>query len=158
MQSSKLNEWLQLAASIGVILSLIFVGLEIQQSRQIAIADVFQQKSALAVQVQQGSYTTENYGVAFRKLANGEELSANEKGLLGFAQNPWFQYWENNHFQYEMGLLPEAAWQASRRSIATRFQRPIFQEWWESDRLFWRESFTKEVDKILEEVRAGQSQ
>ena len=109
MQSSKLNDWLQLAASVGVILSLIFVGLEIQQSRQIAIADVFQQKSALAVQVQQGSLSAEHLSSTFQKLSRGERLTSEEVELLGFAQNPWFQYWENNHFQYEIGLLPESA-------------------------------------------------
>ena len=154
MQWSKLSEWLQLAAAIGVIVSLIFVGLEIQQSRQIAIADVFQQKSALAVQVQQGSYLKENFANAFYKMANGEELTQGEVSLLGFASNPWFQYWENVHFQYELGLLPESAWQASRRAIASRLRRPIYQEWWESERLYWGESFTREVDKILAEVRA----
>ena len=41
MDSSRLNAWFQVAASVGVILSLIFVGLEIQQSREIAIADIY---------------------------------------------------------------------------------------------------------------------
>ena len=89
-------------------------------------------------------------------MANGEELTQGEVGLLGFASNPWFQYWENVHFQYELGLLPESAWQASRRAIASRLRRPIYQKWWESERLYWGESFTKEVDKILAEVRARQ--
>ena len=49
LDNSKLNDWLQLAASVGVILSLIFVGLEIKQSREIAIADIYQQRTAILI-------------------------------------------------------------------------------------------------------------
>ena len=156
MDSSKINDWLQVIGVFGVMLSLVFVGLEIKQSREIAIADIFQQKSALAVQVQQGLLSPELYSDTMRKMVSGEELSPFEEGLLQFGQTPWFQYWENVHFQYELGLLPESAWQASRRAIASRLRRPIYQKWWESERLYWGESFTKEVDKILAEVRARQ--
>ncbi len=139
-------------------LSLVFVGFEIKQSREIAIADIFQQKSALAVQVQQGLLSPELYSDTMRKMVSGEELSPFEEGLLQFGQTPWFQYWENNHFQYEIGLLSEAAWQGSRNAMRNRLRNPRYQEWWESDRLSWREPFTKEVDKVLSEVRATQQE
>jgi len=155
MDSRKMHDWLQVIGVFGVMLSLVFVGVEIRQSREIAIADVFQQKSALAVQVQQGFVSPELYSAAVRKMLSGELLSPIEKGLLQFGQSPWFQYWENVHFQYEIGLLSKAAWQGSRNTMRNRLSNPIYQEWWESDRLNWRESFTKEVDTVLLEVRAS---
>jgi hypothetical protein len=156
MDSRKISDWLQVIGVFGVMLSLVFVGIEIRQSREIAIADVFQQKSALAVQVQQGFVSPELFSAAVRKLLSGEVLSPMEKGLLQFGQTPWFQYWENVHFQYEIGLLSEEAWQGSRNAMRNRLSTPIYQEWWESDRLNWRESFTSEVDTVLSEVRASQ--
>ena len=156
MDSSKLNDWLQVAASIGVVLSLIFVGLEIQQSRRIAIADVFQQRAALAIQVQQGAYSEEMYSVAIGKLLSGESLSEPEIGLLKFVQNPWFQYWENNFFQYQIGLLPEETWQSSRNTMKSRLSRPIYREWWEVERTHWSEDFAREVDRIILEIESGQ--
>lgn len=156
MNSSKLNDWLQVAASIGVVLSLIFVGLEIQQSRKIAIADIFQQRAAMAIQVQQGAYSDVQYANALDKLLSGEALSESEVGLLKFVQNPWFQYWENSFFQYEIGLLSEATWQSSRNTIKGRFCRPIYQEWWEAERGHWSENFAREVDEIILEIKARQ--
>ena len=50
MNSKTLNNWMQFLASIGVILSLIFIGVQIQQSREIAIADIYQQRTALLLQ------------------------------------------------------------------------------------------------------------
>jgi hypothetical protein len=157
MQTSKLNDWLQIVALIGVILSLIFVGYEIRLSRQIAIADVFQQKTALAVQVQQGGMPAELYTAALQKSLSEQPLTPFEKGMLQFYQNPWFQYWENVHFQFEIGLLSEAAWQGSRNSIRSRLRNPMYQEWWEAQRTYWREPFAKEVDAILAEVKASES-
>lgn len=157
MQSSKLNDRIQVAASIGVMLSLIFVGFEIKQSREIAIADIFQQKSAPAVQVQQGMISIELFVEALEKAQLGENLSPIERRRLKFGNNPWFQYWENNHFQYEIGLLSEDGWQASKNAMGKTMRRHLVQEWWESQRTYWREPFAKEVDKILAEVRAADS-
>jgi len=156
MDSSRLNDWFQVAAAVGVILSLIFVGLEIQQSREIAIADIYQQRAALAIQVQQSTILVEKYSTAIDKLLSGEALDRREANILKWSQNPWFQYWENNHFQYEIGLLSEAAWQPSRNALRDRLRMPIYQEWWEMNRSYWRDSFAQEVDEILKEIRASQ--
>ena len=115
--STKLNDWFQVAASVGVIISLVFVGLQIQQSREIAIADIYQQRAAMSIQVQQGNYTVERYERAVFKLLDGETLTPREEGLLRFAQNPWFSYWENVHFQYQIGLMSEEQWISSRNSM-----------------------------------------
>jgi hypothetical protein len=153
MDSRKLNDWLQVVGIFGVIVSLVFVGLEIQQSREIAVADIHQQKAAMAIQVQQAMVVPEEYSLAVRKLLQDKPLDELEKGLMQFAQNPWFQYWENTYFQYQLGLLSEPAWEASRNAMRGRLKRPIYQEWWESDREYWRADFAEEVDRVLEEVR-----
>ncbi len=138
---------------VAIVASLIFVGLELQQSREIAVADIHQQKAAMAIQVQQGLLAPEEYSDALNKLHQGESLNSREKGLLQFAQSPWFQYWENTFFQYQMGLLSESAWLASRNTIRDRLRRPLYQEWWEIERSFWRAEFAQEVDTILAEIR-----
>jgi hypothetical protein len=154
--STKLNDWFQVAASVGVIISLVFVGLQIQQSREIAIADIYQQRAAMSIQVQQGNYTVERYERAVMKLLDGETLTPREEGLLRFAQNPWFSYWENVHFQYQIGLLSEEQWISTRNSMLDRFKRPIYQEWWEGQRQEWRASFADEVDRVLVEAKASE--
>ncbi len=107
----------------------------------------------MAIQVQQGGIVPEEFSAALNKLFQGESLNSREKGLLQFALSPWFQYWENTFFQYQMGLLSESAWIASRNTIRDRLRRPLYQEWWELERAFWRSDFAQEVDAILAEVR-----
>ena len=155
MDWAKFNDWLQVAGFTGVIASLIFVGLEMQQSRQIAIADIYQQRAALVIQVQTSMFSPEQHREAYDTQAADGPLTASEKDLLQFAQNPWFSYWENNHFQYQVGLLSEEQWFASRNSMRHRMQEPIYREWWETERLEWRESFAQAVDEVVAEARAA---
>ena len=155
MELSKINYWMQVIGIFAVVASLIFVGLELQQSRQIALADVFQQRAGLAIQVQQGSYGDTNYQeILFRHL-EGEPVSQLEVGMLQFRQNPWFSYWENSYFQYKIGLLSEATWQSSRNTIKQRLSSPIYQEWWERERENWKSDFAQEVDNVLLEIKSS---
>jgi hypothetical protein len=155
MGKSRINDYIQTGASVGVIVSLVFVGLEIQQSREIAVADIHQQRTAMAIQTIQGTYSTERYGEAIGKLLAGEEVSAVEETLILYVLNTWFAYWENVYFQFQLGLLQDVSWESSRRTIKNRFRRQLYQEWWEENRIFWNDAFAVEVDAILAEVRAG---
>ena len=152
MDSNKLNDWVQILATVGVILSLIFVGIQIQQSREIAIADIYQQRTALLMQQISMTVTPEGVVAARKKLASGEELESSERGALYLITSSRMAYWENNHFQFQMGLLDEEQWNASKnniRSIAAN--SPIFRYAWNIERSQVRKSFADEVDKILAE-------
>ncbi len=156
MDANKLSRWLQILGLAGLIASLLFVGLELRQSREIAIADIYQQRAALVIQVQTSMFSPEQHREAYDAQAVDEPLTASEKNLLQFAQNPWFSYWENNHFQYQVGLLSDEQWIASRNSMRHRMQEPIYREWWETERLEWRESFAQTVDEVVAELRAAE--
>jgi hypothetical protein len=152
MTREKLKDWLELIGIIAIVASLVFVGLELRQSRQIAIADIYQQRAALVIEVQNTSLVADRWGDAFSKMAANESLTADEEGILKFGNNPWFSYWENNHFQYEIGLLTEEQWLASYNSMRSRIRRPLYQEWWRENRDQWRESFAVEVDRAILEA------
>ena len=79
MNSEKLNDWIQIIASIGVILSLIFVGLQIQQSREIAIADIYQQRTELLLQNFDFAVPAETEFEAWMKERAGEPLNSDEE-------------------------------------------------------------------------------
>jgi hypothetical protein len=152
MDKSKINEWLQLAASVGVILSLIFVGLEIQQSRDIAIADIYQQKTAILIDQLAFGMPAEKVYYARLKARSGEDLSAEDEFNLYISLAARIAYWENNHFQFQMGLMTEEQWQASRNSIARRAKiDPNFLVAWARERPVVRRSFAEAVDQILME-------
>jgi hypothetical protein len=88
---------------------------------------------------------------AFRKAAVGEPLNPDEKFALYMRYASRIAYWENNHFQYQIGLLPEEQWEASKNSIRRSAKRQPFLDAWESERIQIRKSFADEIDGILRE-------
>ena len=156
MGSAKLSDWLQVTGLFGVIVSLVFVGLEIQPSRQIAIADIYQQRAEMIVQVNSIRLTSEILHETRNKLEAGEMLTNTEQSLLDQSWNPYFNYVENNHFQYQLGLLSEEQWISTRNNLRSRARDPLFLAWWEVERENWRESFAQVMDELIEEEKAKQ--
>jgi hypothetical protein len=152
MDKTRLNNWLQFGASVGVILSLIFVGLEIQQSRDIAIADIYQQRTEILLNQLSFGLPPEVVYAALRKARAGEELTEEEEYVVFIGVAARVAYWENNHFQFQLGLMSLEQWEASRKSIALRADNPAFLKAWEEERHTVRKSFADEVDQILSDA------
>ena len=156
MDAAKMNDWLQVIGFFGIIASLVFVGLEMQQSRQIAIADIYQQRAEMIIQVNSIRLTSEILHETRSKLEAGDTLTGTEQDLLDASWNPGLNYAENNHFQYQLGLLSEEQWLSTRNNLRGRARDPAFLEWWEGERASWRESFAQAVDELIEEEKARQ--
>jgi len=154
----KKSSWKDAADAFGtlaIVGSLIFVGFEIKQSREIAIADVYQQQAALLVAVQTSGDVPERLFEARQKFRAGEELSQAEINLLRSHHNPWLTYYENVHFQYQAGLLSEEHWVSVKNEIRRgNLNAPYFLDYWESVRGSWRQSFSDEIDQIIQEETA----
>ncbi len=155
MDWSKLNDWLRVAGFVGVIGSLVFVGLEMQQSREIAIADIYQSRANMVIEAQGLVLTSDKLLAARTKLFwTDESLTPEEEYALWFSYNTWLSYWENNHFQYQSGLLSEEQWLASRNAMRKYARTELFRQWWEVERDSWRESFASEVNTVINEELA----
>ena len=149
LKSQDWKGFVEILGTVAIVGSLIFVGFEIKQSREIAIADVYQQQAALLISIQTAP-VPERVMVARLKLRAGEELSEDEIGFLKFHNNPWMTYFENIHFQYEAGMISEEHWESVKNEIGrSTVNSPYFLEYWEEVRGSWRRTFTEEVDQII---------
>ena len=151
MDNQSSIDWLQVLGFGGLIASLVFVGLELRQSREIAIADVYQQRAAMLIDVHAISLTSELLYNAYNKAKSGEPMTAGDQIIMATGLTPIFTYWENNHFQYEVGLLSEEQWIASRNAMKAVVQRPDVQLWWKTERAEMRKSFADVVDELIAE-------
>ena len=135
MDSAKLNDWMQVIGIFALVGSLIFVGLQMKQSQEIAIAEQYQARATTAVEIQEarqqselisrleGQLYIDQYG-----LPDGfdEKTTAEEFGILIFDARRLLYSYDNNHFQYVSGFLSEESWQANRRTIGVLAQMPIY--------------------------------
>jgi len=143
------QSWLQMVGLIGVIASLMFVGFELKQSRDIAIAQMYQDRAALDIQVRSYMAPSERIYDALQKSAEGKELTSQEQIAVNRAIGNILIYWETNHLLYEMGMLDDEHWEASLRSIDYISGIAHFDAAWNDERSSFRKSFQMVVDERL---------
>ncbi len=147
MDSAKLNDWMQVVGIFAVVASLVFVGLQMKQDRQIALAGQYQDRSAVAVEVWNGMAQSEydirlvgDNAIARPRWAEifGDSLTSQEAGAAIISARRSFAVLDNHHYQYELDFYDEETWQSflghlqdflSRNSVArwmVRNQPEIF--------------------------------
>ena len=149
----KINDWLQVAGFIGVIASLIFVGYEIKQSREIAMAELYQARVASGFQIAHAEATDQSAWKSFEKDMRGEELTSWERVQVDRYNSMYFNHLENNHYLYQMGLLDQEQWDASLRGIENLMKIEALQRWWVEARLGYRASFANVVDEAIDKSK-----
>ena len=113
---------------VGVIGSLVFVGLEMRQSQRIALVNQIQQRS-YTVQASISAFTEANkdwFSAQFPALPT-KNLSEVEKDIRNVLNQAWFVY-EADYFQYSQGLMTDKVWQAKLTGIVTNLKRCDNQE------------------------------
>ena len=124
MKKIDINVLIQLLGMIGIIGSLVFVGLEMRQSHRIALAAQHQARSEMFMD--QVNVHTEA-GLTFRDYSN-EERYAGLNGL--WAASIVF---ENDFVQYELGLMEEDLWEKKKAVIRTLSRFCEMADIWPSD-------------------------
>ena len=84
----------QLLGILGVIASLLFVGFEIKQSRDIAIADIYQQRSSMALDIALSKYSPEQVAKAMSTVRD-DPLKMTEHDARALS-GQWGQFTQYN--------------------------------------------------------------
>ena len=147
------ERWAQAFGFLGVIASLLFVGLEIKQSRDIAHAEIYQHRASMLLDKNLGLVSPEQIEVTLSKIYDGEaELTQFDAVVLDSVMERDFIYFENVHFQYQLGMISEEEWSSTRKLVQFGFLRPCAAPWWERTKGLWRNSFVAEVDSLIPQV------
>ena len=150
MLSEKVNDWLQIAGMTGIIGSLIFVGLQLKQSQDIAVSNQYQARLDSVLAAKGNLLQSEAFIAVMRKVEGGESLGNVDFSILDIAVSQMFDNWESNHFQYVNGYVDEEHWQANLREIEQLFGMFYVSEYWEENRRSYRDSFAVVVDSLIE--------
>ena len=169
MNREKLSDWLQIVSMLAIVASLVFVGLQLRQSQEIAIAAQYQARLDAA----SGHYTAvlesepamrvigksllediqsgEDVPAEVKAWAENqpvEELTARYIGAVIFLKSH-----DNVYFQYQSGFLSKEAWQALREQLALGLGDP--RSWnravFEDNPDVWRASYRSLIRQIIEE-------
>ncbi len=146
MDSAKLNGWMQVAGIFAVVLSLIFVGMQMKQSHEIALADQYQSRSDAAqnmyLTMYEGGFT---FGTDLR---NAENWTPHERnGVMAISLWSWAQY-DNHYYQYTAGFLDDEAWLGQSNRIQILYDNCEMRSVWDFVRPLYRQSFVAFVESL----------
>ena len=118
MDSAKLNDWMQVVGIFALVASLIFVGLQMKQNQEIALAAQYQSRAQTTVDFfiarMESDLVSEGY---LERI--GHEIGPGEiRHRHNMAQVQW-TLMDNNHFQYQQGFITEETWQGYEKLIRT---------------------------------------
>ena len=105
-----INAVVQLLGMLGIIISLIFVGLEMRQSQRIAIAGQYQARAAMnAASIQAAIEAGIDFSAQSRLSQSNltSEEQVQQRNFTNLANTRI----ENDYYQYQLGLIDEETWE-----------------------------------------------
>ena len=145
----------ELIGSFGVLLSLIYLGLQVRQVRRQARFD-----SELHLTDQMAKHT-EQMGrdpdlARLVELANTNpaQLNGDERRRAMWWQVSFFHMCEGLYHRYQNGQISRDSWEPYERGLAGLIDTEFFLEWWATDHnLLYTDSFRNYIDHELPNVK-----
>lgn len=157
MDSAKLNDWMQVVGIFAVVLSLIFVGMQMKQSQNIAIAAQYQERYATIAEILSDRQLDPDHAqfigereISLHGLPPGidQSMSAREYGRRFMGIRLSLQTLDNYHFQYESGFLTEDAWASYLRQYDRTFRTPVALHYFDNYKDMFRPSFLAAIEHL----------
>jgi hypothetical protein len=166
---TKLKDWAELIGVFSLVASLIFVGLQLKQSQEIAIAEQYQVRAIygaehLASYVESEhllEFTAQDLKIAydaggFDEAINSdfETFGANYVAFSMVMAAKAMATFDNYYFQYEQGFMEHEAWSAFRHRFKEAFRDKYIQHAFLRDPLQWRPSYRKLGYNLIAELES----
>ena len=151
MRKIDIQDLIQLLGMVGIIGSLIFVGLEMRQSQRIAISGQQLGRSALFGDLI-NAYTEAGDDIQslyFEEKLN-YTLAPEEVISRNGAHSAWLLY-ENDFYQYSQDLMEDDVWQAKQHGIEILYNRCFARGIYETRAPIFSENFRAIIEQMPDE-------
>ena len=101
MSSVKLNDWLQVVGMFALVGSLLFVGLQMRQTQEIALSQAYQARADQSIALMLAaleSDTTQSMHAKWNGIMDAE-LTPSELAVSKVLASARLVHWENIHYQ-----------------------------------------------------------
>lgn len=127
----KNQSFLNFITAFSLIVSLVLVSIQINQSNHLAKATVRQTINDNDIEYLKSYLDSKIVPLANHKLWTNQELSAYEKQQIIWQQHINFRIFDNGYYQYKNGLLDESEWNKYLSIIGTLINtNPYVLEMW----------------------------
>lgn len=153
MSIDELGSLAELISSVAVLISLIYLGVQIRKSTEAARTSTYHSIVAAFGSMNQSMANSPDLSLLYvSALEDFEALSPAERARISQLFFSSFRYFENMFYQRERGYLEEDVWVGWERLMVTYFRRPGFQSWWGMR----REAFSRAFVEYLESEQGAE--
>ena len=112
MNREEINDWLSLAANLGVILGLIFLGVQINQSNKITAAATYQARITEIETSFQNAALSDYLPIIYDKLEKDgiDSLNSVEIRRIRDWETARIYRMQGQHYQYQQGFLDDSSY------------------------------------------------
>jgi hypothetical protein len=100
----------QMGAAFAVVASLALVAYELKLNREVAMAQIYQERTAILSDHIRGTMGIEAFQQALTSRKLKQPVSETEQRLLDDDQHVLLLFFDNTHYQYTLGLIPDEEW------------------------------------------------
>ena len=151
---NRANNYIEALGVAGVVASLIFVGIQIQQTNEATRSATVLQLKDSWVQYNIAYATSPELNLAEQDvLTNGwDGANSQSRRLFVGSMRTLFHIWSNAYFQYKNGTLDTAQWTPIHREIVDAMQYEGVRHAWEETRFLYEDEFQIIVDNEIVQI------
>ncbi len=151
MDTNNVNRWLTLGANIGVLIGIILLIVELDQTRDMMRAQIRNELARSSQDLLGIAVADQDLADLLFRAETDESLLPAESWRVGTWDQMVFRYWENVHYQYRQGLYDESEFSAHRGAILDVLaENPRLHSFWCKDRLIFSAPFMEFIDNLLD--------
>lgn len=146
------RDWKDFAEIVGIgaiVASLVFVGLQMRQSHEIALVTLYQMRSDAARELRVVGVENDIIVRAYERMETNDGLGFSDIYAIESYNDLMFNHFENSHFLYQRGFLPDEHWRSDLISFTEFLGEPAAREQWESIKHRFRQSYVDAIDEAL---------
>jgi hypothetical protein len=137
------------AGAVGVIASLIYVGISIRHSAEVVRGESLQKFIDARIESIDRLSAPGNVEIYHRGRQSYKDLTAAEKERFTALVGPYLAVSEFGISAYERGLIKPGTFESSKRDIKRQFEFPGVHEWWAEERSIFADDFQEFVDQLV---------
>ncbi len=153
MKKIEVGQIIAILANVGVIASLIFVGLQVQQEVVATRSATVLQLKDSWVQLNLASATSVELADAFQVIETQgwKDADYRSKSLVTGFFRTLYHNWSNAYYQYNSGTLDQSQWAPHLREVVRNANNPVARQIWSDWNHVYDDSFRKLMDDLIAE-------
>lgn len=144
----------EFVGAIGVVVSLVYLGLQTSQNTSSVRASSFNSMIQNSIRLLEHTFRDPDFAAL---LARAEEdpakLSPADKLRWDAYMTAVFRHFGNLVYQNRVGALDSQMWRSYRRDLKEHLRSPHWAEWFGRHRIVFSDSLVEEVTALVDEIR-----